>query len=119
MPETATPTPLSELLIALRADKKMNRYTLEQRSGVNHTNIRRIETGEISDITPALMQRLADALDVDVEQFYEAHWKTTGRPLPSLPTYFRTKYKKLTTTQIKQVEELVESMQKDNDRRDS
>lgn len=102
------PTPLATLLIQLRQKAGISTWVLAQRSGINRSNIRRIEAGTVTDPTPATMQKLADALDVEVERFYEAHWATTGRrPLPSLPTYFRTKYRHLNDRQIAQIEQFV------------
>lgn len=105
--DTPAPTPLATLLIQLRQEVAMSTWTLAQRSGINRANIRRIEAGTVVDPTPATMQKLADALDVEVERFYEAHWATTGRPLPSLPTYFRTKYRHLDDDKIAQIEDFV------------
>jgi transcriptional regulator with XRE-family HTH domain len=111
MKETPTPTPLSALLIELRTAADLSTWALAQRSGIDRSNIRRIESGVVANVTPATMQKLADALDVEVERFYEAHWQTTGQPLPSLPTYFRTKYHGLNDQQIAQIEDYVEHLQ--------
>ncbi len=110
MNKTPEPTPLSQLLIDLRTAADLTTWALAQRSGIDRSNIRRIESGAVSNLTPATMQKLADALDVEVERFYEAHWQTTGQPLPSLPTYFRTKYDALNDEQIAQIENFVEQL---------
>lgn len=111
MKDTPTPTPLSTLLIELRTAAEMSTWALAQKSGIDRSNIRRIESGVVSNLAPATMQKLADALDVEVERFYEAHWQTTGQPLPSLPTYFRTKYHALNDQQIAQIEDFVDQLQ--------
>lgn len=115
MKETPTPTPLSTLLIDLRNTTGMSTWALAQRSGIDRSNIRRIESGVVVNVTPATMQKLADALDVEVERFYEAHWQTTGQPLPSLPTYFRTKYHDLDDDQIAQIEHFVDHLQDESE----
>lgn len=106
--ESYEPTPLSELLVRLRKERGLSTWGLAQASGIDRSNIRRIESGQISNIAEATMQRLAEALDVEVEEFYEAHWETTKQPLPSLPTYFRSKYEHLSDEQIAAVENLVD-----------
>ncbi|UGT64437.1 helix-turn-helix domain-containing protein [Nocardia asteroides] len=101
-------TPLGELLKKLREERGLTYYALQERTGIERTNIRRIEVGTLSNVKPATLERLADALDVDVEDFYEAHWKTTSQPLPSLPTYFRTKHRYLTEGDIAKIENFVQ-----------
>lgn len=102
------PTPLGELLKALREERGLTHYALQERSGIDRSNLRRIESGILAHVKPATLERLADALDVDVEDFYEAHWKTTGQPLPSIPTYFRTKHCFLTDGDIAKIEAFVQ-----------
>lgn len=108
--ESYTPTPLSELLVHLRERQGLSTWMLAQASGIDRSNIRRIESGQVSNITTETMQKLATALDTDIEDFYEAHWKTTGQPLPSMPTYFRTKYHELSDEQIAAVEQFVDNL---------
>lgn len=91
-------------------------FELSRRSGYDRSNLRRIEAGLINSIAPETTQKLADALDADVEAFHDAIWKGDNTYLPSLPTFFRTKYKTLTPAQITEVEELVEQMQTTNER---
>lgn len=117
MTNKPTPTPLSRLLSGLRHGAGLTTWALAQRSGIDRSNIRRIESGTVSNITVSTMQKLADALDVEVERFYEAHWETTGQPLPSLPTYFRTKYRELSDRQIAEIEEFVADLQSRGRRR--
>ncbi|MBF6171284.1 helix-turn-helix domain-containing protein [Nocardia blacklockiae] len=101
-------TPLGELLKMLREKRGLTHYALQERSGIDRSNLRRIESGILAHVKPATLERLADALDVDVEDFYEAHWETTGQPLPSIPTYFRTKHRYLTDGDIAKIEEFVQ-----------
>jgi hypothetical protein len=49
----------------------------------------------------------------DAQRFYEAHWETTGQPLPSLPVYFRAKYHHLDDEQIARIEEFVADLDTD------
>lgn len=109
-----TRTPLALLLEGLRTDAGLSQYALAAKCGFDRSNIRRIEDGTVADITEDTMRTLADALDIDIERFYEAHWLTTRRPLPSLPTYFRSKYHDLTPAQIAKVEAMVDTMRSEN-----
>ena len=109
-----TRTPLALLLEQLRTEAGLSQYALAAKCGFDRSNIRRIEDGSVADITEDKMRVLADALDVDVERFYEAHWLTVRRPLPSLPTYFRSKYKDLTAAQIADVAAIVDTMRTEN-----
>ncbi|MFR9772428.1 helix-turn-helix domain-containing protein [Nocardia sp. SC052] len=101
-------TPLGELLKMLREERGLTHYALQERSGIDRSNLRRIESGILAHVKPATLDKLADALDVDVEDFYEAHWETTGQPLPSIPTYFRTKHRYLTDGDIAKIEDFVQ-----------
>ncbi|NQE69695.1 hypothetical protein NG2371_04162 [Nocardia gamkensis] len=101
-------TPLGVLLKTLREERGLTHYALQERSGIDRSNLRRIESGILAHVKLATLERLADALDVDVEDFYEAHWETTGQPLPSIPTYFRTKHRYLTDGDIAKIEEFVQ-----------
>jgi len=113
MQNEPTPTPLSNLLTSLREAAGLSTWALAQRSGIDRSNIRRIESGVVSNITVATMHKLARALDVEAERFYEAHWETTGQPLPSLPVYFRAKYHHLDDEQIARIEEFVADLDTD------
>ncbi|KSU53333.1 hypothetical protein AS181_22135 [Gordonia sp. SGD-V-85] len=86
---------------------------LATRSGYDRSNLRRVEEGKMS-LTPETAQKLAEALDVDVEVFYDAIWQTSDDPLPSLPVYFRHRYQDLTPEQISEVEAMVNAMHRQN-----
>jgi transcriptional regulator with XRE-family HTH domain len=103
MPETSTPGPLGQKLQALREQAGLTLYELERRSGVNRAKLLRMESGVIRQPTPETLNKLASALDIDPEEFYDALWADTDSPLPSLATYFRSKYR-LRDDQIEVIE---------------
>ena len=108
--------PLGTLVRRLRQEAGLSMFELAKRSGYDRSNLRRLEEGAINAIAPDTARKLADALDADVEEFYEAIWEADKTYLPSLPTFFRHKYHNLTSEQIAEVEGLVDQMQARNER---
>lgn len=93
MPETSNPSPLGRRVEALRRQAGLTLYQLEERSGIPRSRLFRLENGTTRQPTQDTLNKLAAALDVDPEEFYDLVWQDTGEPLPSLPTYFRSKFK--------------------------
>ena len=114
----STETPLAALIKRLRNARGLSLHELARRSGYDRSNLRRVEAGSIASLSTENSRKLADALDVDVELFFEAIWQTNDGYLPSLPTYFRQKYQHLSAGQIAAVEQLVETMRAENDQHD-
>lgn len=106
MDKNPDPGPLGTRLAELRSEAGISLYELEKRSGVNRPKLLRIESGAIRQPTVETLNRLAAALDVDPEELYDAAWAESADPLPSLPTYFRSKYQ-LSDQQIAAVEKAV------------
>lgn len=111
-----TPTSLAELLTQLRLEAGLSMYQLANRSGVSRGQLSRMESGEARHPAPATLQRLARALNVEPEEFYDAAWQDIDGPLPSPAVYFRSKYR-LTPEQIAEIEQSIERMadRSDND----
>ena len=99
---------LSDVLARLRSEAGVSLYELSQRSGINRSNLHRLENGVIADPSRETLNRIARALGVDPEELYDAAIGSDPTALPSLPTYFRTKYR-LSDEEIAQIEALVES----------
>ena len=78
-------------------------YQLANRSGVSRGQLSRMESGEARHPAPATLQRLARALNVEPEEFYDAAWQDIGGPLPSPAVYFRSKYR-LSDEQVAELE---------------
>lgn len=91
-----TPKKLEDLADAVRRLREAaghTLYSLEQVSGINRSNLSRIEDGTIVNADTTTLNRLARALKVDPEVLYDAAWVSKGRPpLPSPAMYFRSKY---------------------------
>lgn len=99
--------PLGTRLAELREQAGLSLYELERRSGVNRPKLMRLETGQIRQPTPETLNKLALVFDIEPEELYDLA-SATGT-LPSLPTYFRSKYG-LTDKQIASLEKTVGRM---------
>jgi transcriptional regulator with XRE-family HTH domain len=99
---------LEQLLPRLRKENGLSLYELSQRSGINRSNLHRMENGVITDPSRETLNRIARALGVEPELLYDSVTAADPDALPSLPTYFRTKYH-LTDDEIAEVERIVES----------
>jgi transcriptional regulator with XRE-family HTH domain len=108
MPPRKSPLTLTELLPRLRKQAELSLYELSQRSGINRSNLHRMESGVITDPSRETLNRIARALDVEPELLYDSITAADPDALPSLPTYFRTKYR-LTDDEIAEVERIVEA----------
>lgn len=115
MAKDRDPGPLGSKLAALREQAGITLYELEKRSGINRPKLMRIETGEIRQPTTETLNKLAAALEVDPEEFFDAAWAESDGPLPSLPTYFRSKFH-LTDEQIAAVERTIKRIEQKPDR---
>ena len=58
------------LIRQIRLKKGMSIRTLSQKSGVSHTEVSRIESGEVSPSLETLL-RMADALRVDIKNTFD------------------------------------------------
>ena len=102
------PPSLAELLTRLRLEAGLSLYELSHRSGINRSNLHRMEKGVITDPSRETLNRIAGALGTDPEQLYEAILAADPAALPELPTYFRAKYR-LNDDEIAEVERLIAS----------
>lgn len=113
MSESKNINPLAELLRTRRDELGLTLYELEQRSGVPRPHIRRLEQGETINPSMEILNKLANALDLDAEDLYDAHWQTNRQPLPGVSTYFRSRYS-LNDRQIAEIERLVDGFDHDD-----
>jgi transcriptional regulator with XRE-family HTH domain len=67
----------------------------------------RLESGSLERPDPLLLQRIARALDADLEDYYLLGDYPLPRGLPELGVYMRTKYQ-LSDEEIAQVNKIVE-----------
>jgi transcriptional regulator with XRE-family HTH domain len=92
MPDEPIPGLLGQKIQELREHAGFTLYQLEARSGIPRSRLLRLENGTTRQPTQATLTKLAQALDVDPEDFYDAVWQDATEPLPSLTTYFRSKF---------------------------
>lgn len=100
------PGPLGHKLRSLRGQAQLSLYELEKRTGINRPNLMRLEDGVIRQPTTETLNKLADVFGVDPEELYDAAWAEQSAPLPSLRTYFRSKFD-LPDDQIERLERLM------------
>ena len=61
------PPSLAELLTRLRLEAGLSLYELSHRSGINRSNLHRMEKGVITDPSRETLNRIAGALGTDPE----------------------------------------------------
>lgn len=55
-------------IATIRKESKMTQAELSERSGVGRVTISRLESGELKETTIGTLSKLADALDVSVDE---------------------------------------------------
>lgn len=83
---------LGEAIKAQRAHAGYTVRQLAQLSGVTASTVFRLETGQIDAPKLEHLQRLARALDIEVEDFYALAGYLIPEGLPELRPYLRAKY---------------------------
>src|SRR5689334_16083998 len=114
MEETDSTLAFGGLLKRLRQEAGLSLYELGQRSGVNRAKLLRMECGEIRQPTMATISKVAAALRVEPEDFYDAMWQDSDGPLPSPAVYLRSKYH-LSGEQVAKLAEQIERLAADDD----
>ena len=112
MSTTSQSTPFGTALRHLRTRAGLSLYQLGQRTGLQRTRIKRMEDGLVKSPTLPVLNRLAKGLDVHPEVLYDAVWRTTNQPLPTLPTYLREKFH-LRDDQITRLSESLDDLTKE------
>lgn len=92
MKDQHQPTAVARLLTSLRQAVGLTQYEAARRAGIDRTTLLRIERGEHQPGTDTL-NALARVLRVEPEMLYDTVWNQSREPLPSLPTYFRHRYR--------------------------
>ena len=89
------PSDLQQLSLQLRTERERAGMTVRQlaeAAGLVPSTVSRLESGLIASPKPDHLQRLARALEVDVEELYAAAGYVVGEGLPELRPYLRAKY---------------------------
>jgi transcriptional regulator with XRE-family HTH domain len=93
---------LGSLVARARARKGLSTRKLAAQIGVSNAWISRLESGWFLDPSPALLARLAEALDIEPEKIDELMPGAVADSLPGIRTYFRAKYD-LSPEQVEQI----------------
>ena len=92
---------LGELVRHLREEAGLSTRKLAELSGVNQSNISRLELGQAPRSTMSSLTRIAEVLGVDPRRLYTAAGITDpDAALPSLRPYLRAKYSHLPAAKV-------------------
>lgn len=107
-------TTLGVLLKQRRTELGLSLYELAKRTGINRSNLMRLEDGVIGQPRNLeALNTLALALEVEPEELYDAVWQDSNEPLPSPAIYFRSKYQ-LSDNQIQELKSTFERITEDD-----
>jgi transcriptional regulator with XRE-family HTH domain len=106
---------LGSLVARARAKKGLTARRLAAQLGVSNTWVTKLESGWFLDPSPAILARLAEALDIEPARIDELMPGAVADSLPGVRTYFRAKY----DLSPDQVDQIVKYMDRyvDGDRR--
>jgi len=104
---------LSALLKGERERAGLTVRQLAEAAGLVPSTVSRLESGLIASPKPDHLQRLAQALGIDVEELYAAAGYLTEGALPELRPYLRAKYG-LTDQQAGQIEGYLQALRDTN-----
>jgi transcriptional regulator with XRE-family HTH domain len=83
---------LGEFIKAQRAALGVSQRQLAGRIGIHHSYLARLEAGDYAQPAPAVLHRLAEALDLEPEDLFALAGHTVPHELPSFAPYLRAKY---------------------------
>jgi transcriptional regulator with XRE-family HTH domain len=98
---------LGRLIQEQRQARGLSQRALARATGLQNSTIMRLENGALERPDPLLLQRIARALDADLEDYYLLGDYPLPRGLPDLGVYMRTKYQ-LSDEEIAQVNKIIE-----------
>jgi transcriptional regulator with XRE-family HTH domain len=107
---------LQQLGSLIKAERQRVGWTVRQlaeAAGLVASTVSRLENGLIAEPRPTHLQRLAQALSIDVEELYIAAGHLTPDALPDLQPYLRAKFG-LTEQQASQIEGYLEAVKDTN-----
>jgi transcriptional regulator with XRE-family HTH domain len=116
--DKSVPRDLKQLGSLLKSERERAGMTVRQlaeAAGLVPSTVSRLETGFIASPKPEHLQRLAQALGIDVEELYAAAGYLMSGTLPELRPYLRTKYG-LTDQQASQIEGYLQAVRDTNER---
>jgi transcriptional regulator with XRE-family HTH domain len=83
---------LGDFIRRIRQERGLGLRPLAKAAGLDWSYIGRLEKGEIGTPDPVKLQKLARALEVEVEDFYALAGYLMPEGLPGLAPYLRAKY---------------------------
>jgi transcriptional regulator with XRE-family HTH domain len=107
---------LQQLGALIKAERHRAGWTVREladAAGLVASTVSRLENGHIAEPRPNHLQRLAQALGIDVEELYVAAGHLTAGALPELRTYLRAKYG-LSDYQAGQIEGYLQNLRSSN-----
>lgn len=90
--QPAAPTTLGAAVRLARARAGLSLRHLEAITGISRPMLHRLERNQMDEPSPALLQRLADALEIDSSDLFAFIGYQPSNTLPSLMPYLRAKY---------------------------
>ncbi len=90
---TPTPNTLGAVVRQAREHAGLSLRNLEAIVGVSRQLLLRLEHDQLDNPSPALLQRLAEALELDSDDLFAFVGYRPSEKLPSLTPYLRAKYR--------------------------
>jgi len=111
---------LGQLIARERKRRGLSLEALGQEAGGTRATILRLERGEFARPDPEKLQRIARALELDVEDLFALAGYTASESLPNLGPYLRTKFAgDLSTKDREDIERYIERKRRKGGRRGS
>ncbi len=98
---------LGRIVARARAKKGLSTRKLEAQLGVSNVWITKLEAGAFVDPSPALLAKLAEALDIEPRRIDRLMPGVVADSLPGMRTYFRAKYD-LAPDQVARIEQYID-----------
>lgn len=83
---------LGEYIRGQREALGISQRRLATRVGIHHSYLARMEAGDYAQPAPAVLHRIAEALDLDPEDLFALAGHVIPHELPSFAPYLRAKY---------------------------
>lgn len=103
---------LSTLIRTKREQLNLSNNHAARLAGISHATLLRIENGEVTQPTPAVLTRLATQLDLPLSDLYSAAGYVVPEQLPSIGSYLHIRYSKLPKKFVRDMQRQIEAMSK-------
>jgi transcriptional regulator with XRE-family HTH domain len=90
--ESGSPVTLGGFVKRARERAGFSLRNLEQITGISRTTLNRLELDQLDNLSPSLLNRLAEALELDSNDLFTFVGYRPSKKLPSLAPYLRAKY---------------------------